>query len=52
MYACGRNRNGCEACVPEAAWTSFSYINRDTLSGMRMKEGLSDYSRIRVCEYL
>ena len=51
-YARGRNRDGSEACAPEAPWASFGYINRDALAGMRMKESLNDNSRIGMCEYL
>jgi hypothetical protein len=33
-------------CAPEAAWTSFGYINRDALACMRVKESSNDNPRI------
>lgn len=35
-------------CAPEAAGPSFGYIDRNTLTSVRMEKSLGDNSRIRV----
>lgn len=44
------NKN--EVCAPEAAGTSFSYINRNTFASMRVEKSLGDNPRVRVGKYL